>query len=238
MVSDGTVVSNGPVVSDCTVVCSSATAGPARPVERNGGARRPRSAADVDPSRTGRLSGFLRGTFHLRPAVRGVRLARVRAARDAAPVRPTTRHSLPGPAVGSLALLLVSAELGCRGAAVGIVDAGIFVTFTVAVSVVFTWLSNNTGASLLLAILLHGSIDGTATYVQVLADRGVISNDAATFSTGIGALITAVVAAVVISALTRGKLSYWRYKSGAERFDLAGTIAPATGIQGCRNPGK
>ena len=58
------------------------------------------------------------------------------------------------------------------GGANGVVGLGLFVVFTTGLTVVFTWLSNNTGASLLLVILLHGSVDGTATYLQVLADRG------------------------------------------------------------------
>ena len=113
------------------------------------------------------------------------------------------------------------------GAAVGIIDAGIFVTFTVAVSVAFTWLSNNTRASLLLVMLLHGSVNGTATYVQVLADRGVITKDAASFSAGFGALIVAVGSASLIAWFTHRRLGYPRYRYEAEHFDLGGTVAPA-----------
>jgi len=107
---------------------------------------------------------------------------------------------------------------GAVGAAI---DAVIFVAFTVAVSVLFTWLSNNTRASLLLAILLHGSIDGTATYVQVLADRGVISHDAAAFGAGFGALVVAVLTAVTVAWATRRRLSYPRYRYETEHLDLA-----------------
>ena len=113
------------------------------------------------------------------------------------------------------------------GAAVGIIDAGIFVTFTVAVSVAFTWLSNNTRASLLLVMLLHGSVNGTATYVQVLADRGVITKDAASFSAGFGALIVAVGSASLIAWFTHRRLGYPRYRYEAEHFVLGGTVAPA-----------
>jgi membrane protease YdiL (CAAX protease family) len=112
------------------------------------------------------------------------------------------------------------------GAAAGMVGAVTFIIFTVAVTVIFTWLTNNTRASLLLAILLHGSIDGTATYVQVLADRGVITVDAAQFSAGMGALITVVVAALAIARLTHRRLSYPRYRYEAEHFDLTGTVTP------------
>lgn len=106
------------------------------------------------------------------------------------------------------------------GSLTGAVNAAIFVSFTVAVSVVFTWLSNNTRASLLLAMLLHGSINGTATYVQVLADRGVISSDAAGFSTGVGVLLTAALAALLIGWRTHRRLGYPRYRYEAEHLDL------------------
>jgi membrane protease YdiL (CAAX protease family) len=111
------------------------------------------------------------------------------------------------------------------GAAGAVVSAAIFVVFTVAASVVFTWLSNNTRASLLLAILLHGSIDGTATYVQVLADHGIITPEAAAFSAGFGALAVALLAAIAIAWRTRRRLSYPRYRYEAEDLDLALPIA-------------
>ncbi len=106
------------------------------------------------------------------------------------------------------------------GALSGVVDAASFVAFTVAISVVFTWLSNNTRASLLLAMLLHGSVDGTATYVQVLADRGVIPRDAAAFTAGFAILSTAALAAAAIVGLTHRRLSYPRYRYEAEHLDL------------------
>lgn len=112
-----------------------------------------------------------------------------------------------------------------QGALVGGVGMAIFVGFTTAISVAFTWLSNNTRASLPLVVLLHGTINGTATYVQVLADRRVISEDAAVFCAGIGALFAAVVTAVAIVWRTHRRLGYPRYRYEAEHFDLdpAGT---------------
>ena len=106
------------------------------------------------------------------------------------------------------------------GAVSGLVSVATFVVFTTSISVIFTWLSNNTRASLLLAILLHASVDGTATYVQVLADRGVISDDAAAFSAQFGVLIVAVVAALALALLTRRRLGYPRYLYEAESLDL------------------
>ncbi len=116
------------------------------------------------------------------------------------------------------------------GAAGALVNAAIFVIFTVTVSVVFTWLFNNTRASLLLAIVLHGSIDGTATYVQVLADHGIISRDAASFAAGFGALLTAALAALAITWLTHRRLSYPRYRYEAEHLDLGPSISGPSSI--------
>jgi membrane protease YdiL (CAAX protease family) len=109
------------------------------------------------------------------------------------------------------------------GAVNGVVGVGIFVVFTTSISFLFTWLSNNTGASLLLAILLHGSVDGTATYLERLGDKGVISSDVATFSGQFGVLILCLLTAVVLVVATRRQLGYLRYRGSPEQLDIAGT---------------
>ena len=111
-------------------------------------------------------------------------------------------------------------EYGIMGG--GAAGAGFFVTGT-ALSFIFTWLSNNTKAGLLLAILLHGSVDGTATYMQVLVPCGEGRDlQAAGFQQHstrpadrlcrIGMLLTVVE--------TGGSLSYQRYPDEAEQLDL------------------
>lgn len=102
----------------------------------------------------------------------------------------------------------------------GLMGIGIFVATTTSMTFIFTWLFNNTQASLLLSVLLHGSVDGTATYMQVLADRGIISADAAGNSVGLGVLIGCVIWALLLVVITRGHLSYQRYHRKAERLDL------------------
>ena len=113
-----------------------------------------------------------------------------------------------------------------NGAVNGAVGVGIFAVFTTSISFIFTWLSNNTTASLLLAILLHGSVDGTATYLQRLGDRGVIPADTATFSGEFGVLILCLLTVLALVVLTRRKLSYPRYHYEAERLDIGDTSAP------------
>ena len=140
---------------------------------------------------------------------------------------PRTQHRF-GPLKGTLLLGLLWAGWHfflyvpawfSDGTVTGVIGAAIFVCFTVSISVMFTWLSNNTRASLLLVMLLHGSINGTATYVQVLADRGVISHDAAVFCAGLGALFAAVLTAALIIWRTHRRLGYPRYRYEAEHFD-------------------
>lgn len=105
-------------------------------------------------------------------------------------------------------------------AADGLISLAVFVVTTTGMTFLFTWLFNNTRASLLLAILMHGSVDGTSTYMQVLADKGLISPAAAELSIGIGVTIGIVVLLVILLVTTRGKLSYPRYRREAEALDL------------------
>ncbi len=106
------------------------------------------------------------------------------------------------------------------GASEALMGAASFTALITTVSVVFTWLSNNTRASLLLAMLLHGTVNGTATYLQILAERGVIPPQAAAFALGVGTLSVTSLAALALTALTRGKLGYPRYRTEAEHLDL------------------
>ncbi|HZZ49334.1 MAG TPA: type II CAAX endopeptidase family protein [Pseudonocardia sp.] len=109
------------------------------------------------------------------------------------------------------------------GAVAGVAGILVFTVTTTAMTFIFTWLSNNTRASLLLCVLLHGSVDGTATYLQVLADRGVISDAASGAATQFGLLAVCLLVAVLLAVATRGRLSYPRYREEAESLDLPPT---------------
>ena len=115
-------------------------------------------------------------------------------------------------------------QLGMLG---GVAGVGFFIA-TTALAFIFTWLSNNTRASLLLVILLHGSADGTATYLHLLAQQGVISQSAANNSTEVGVLIVCVLWAVVLTTVTKGRLSYQRYRAESEQLDLDQSTAPSS----------
>jgi hypothetical protein len=95
-----------------------------------------------------------------------------------------------------------------------------FTVTTASLTVIFTWLCNNTKASVLLAILLHASVDGTATYLQVLDDKGVVSGTAAATATELGLPIACVLWAVLLTTVTRGHLGYQRYRGETEQLDL------------------
>jgi uncharacterized protein len=143
---------------------------------------------------------------------------------------PRMQHRF-GPLMGTLYLGLLWSGwhyfayapqwFGSGGAIQGLLSLGAFTVLSTSMAFVFTWLSNNTQASLLLCILLHGSVDGSTTYFQVLADKGIISANAAANITGTGMLLGCVVLAVVLLVVvTRGRLSYPRYQREAEPLDL------------------
>jgi uncharacterized protein len=142
---------------------------------------------------------------------------------------PRMQHRF-GPLLGSLYLALLWAGwhvflyvpmwFAGGDVAQALIQAGFFTATVVAMTFTFTWLSNNTRASLLLVILLHGSVDGTSTYLQRLAASGVMPADAAGAAIGLGASIGYLLIVLVLLAATRGKLGYPRYREEAEQKDL------------------
>lgn len=94
----------------------------------------------------------------------------------------------------------------------GLVSFGVFVVAAIGLAVIFTWVFNNTRGSLLIAFLLHASIDALPTYIANLADAGLIS--AGTGSVMLSSIpIDCLVVAAVLILVTRGRLSYDRYRA-------------------------
>src|SRR5829696_4725289 len=85
-----------------------------------------------------------------------------------------------------------------------LLDVALFVTWAVSITIVFTWVFNNTKGSVLLAILAHGSINSAAVSVYALFPAPIVTGGIANVVVGFG------VAALLIVAMTRGRLGYRR----------------------------
>jgi membrane protease YdiL (CAAX protease family) len=89
-----------------------------------------------------------------------------------------------------------------------------FVLFAIAATIILTWVFNNTKGSVLMAILVHGSIDAPFLPYSVLLGPAEVMNS---LLLGFGAL------ALVIVALTRGRLGYDHYLQEAEEEPASAT---------------
>jgi|SRR5882724_964522 len=124
---------------------------------------------------------------------------------------------LHGPLVGTLILgllwalwhlpeFLVPAWAKSSGGS-GFLDIVKFVVIAIAFAIVITWVFNNTRGSLLMAILVHASID---TFTMPMAALFSPSEMANSILVSFGAL------ALVIVVLTRGRLGYQHYRQEEE----------------------
>jgi uncharacterized protein len=93
----------------------------------------------------------------------------------------------------------------------------VFVLSTTCLAIMYTWVFNNTKGSVLMAILVHASFNGSVTGIlaplfpsPILSDYGLLP-----IVGGFGAL------AVVLVALTRGRLGYQHYQQEVEEPDPA-----------------
>jgi membrane protease YdiL (CAAX protease family) len=94
-----------------------------------------------------------------------------------------------------------------------LVPLGVFVIWTIALAVTITWVFNNTRGSLLLAMLLHASIN-TAPFVLLPA---LFPSPSLSTLFGLSWLLVWVVVALLVIAATRGRLSYQRYLQEMKR---------------------
>lgn len=153
------------------------------------------------------LVTFLGGPFLEEPGWRGFALARL-------------EHKL-GPLAGTLVLGLLWAvwhypqymmpEWAAQNGGFTLESVAIYTLSVIPITVIFTWVFNNTRGSLLLAILTHASVNTFSVYVgQVFPAQ----------ATG---LLFGIVgfggAALVVIALTRGRLGYDRYLSESASFE-------------------
>jgi membrane protease YdiL (CAAX protease family) len=103
-----------------------------------------------------------------------------------------------------------------------------FVLFTIGLtglSVVMTWVLNNTGGSVLMAILGHAAFDHIAPFLALFPSTTAYYDNPVHIQ-GMGIAIVFSVAALIIIIFTRGRLSYDRYLREAEE-DPDTPTAPA-----------
>jgi membrane protease YdiL (CAAX protease family) len=81
-------------------------------------------------------------------------------------------------------------------------DVVLFVVWAVSITIIFTWVFNNTKGSVLMVILAHGSINSAAAAVFGLFPAPAVTGGIAQFVIGFGLV------ALVVMALTRGRLGY------------------------------
>ena len=81
-------------------------------------------------------------------------------------------------------------------------DVALFVVLAIGIAVVFTWVFNNTKGSVLITILAHGSLNMAAVSMYDLFPAPAVTGGITNVVLGFG------VAALVIVALTRGRLGY------------------------------
>jgi membrane protease YdiL (CAAX protease family) len=81
-------------------------------------------------------------------------------------------------------------------------DVVLFVIWAVSITIIFTWVFNNTRGSVLMVILAHGSINSAAAAVFGLFPAPAVTGGIAQFVIGFGLV------ALVVMALTRRRLGY------------------------------
>jgi CAAX protease family protein len=100
-----------------------------------------------------------------------------------------------------------------------------FVLFSIGligISVIMTWVLNNCGGSVLMAIFAHAGFDVSVAFV-VLFPSTTPHYVPVSFQ-GMGIAIVFSVAALVIIVATRGQLSYQRYQREVELSAVSGTL--------------
>ena len=92
-----------------------------------------------------------------------------------------------------------------------VLDVALFVVLVLALTVVLTWVFNNTKGSVLLAILAHGSLNISAVAMYDLFPAPSVTEGITNVVVGFG------VTAVVLVVLTRGGLGYRHYRQEEDR---------------------
>src|SRR5215217_3078871 len=151
--------------------------------------------------------------FPRRSAGRRAWLARFCAAPAAVHARSSGRDPNPRPSLGLWHLPLFFTPWNVLTT----FNLVVFVLATTCLAIMYTWVFNNTKGSVLMAILIHASFNASVTGIlaplfpaPILEDYGLLP-----ILGGFGAF------AVVLVALTRGRLGYQHYQQEEEEPDPA-----------------
>lgn len=83
-------------------------------------------------------------------------------------------------------------------------NIGMFVIASIPFTIIMTWVFNNTKDSVFIAILLHGTFDMTFVILNLLFTAAIVTD----YGSTVPILIGCGAAALLVIALTRGRLSY------------------------------
>ena len=95
-----------------------------------------------------------------------------------------------------------------------LLNVGMFVLAAIPLTIVMTWVFNNTKGSVLMAILVHATFDFTFVILNLLFTAPIVTDYGSTLPmlTGCGAV------ALLVIALTRGRLGYQHYRREEANF--------------------
>ena len=88
----------------------------------------------------------------------------------------------------------------------------LFVISATAFTIIMTWVFNNTKGSLLIAILVHATFDTTFVILNQLFPAPIVTD----YGSTVPVLIGYDAVALVVMALTRGRLGYEHYRHEVE----------------------
>jgi uncharacterized protein len=100
----------------------------------------------------------------------------------------------------------------------------LYLTAVTVMTIVFTWVFNNTKGSLLIAILLHAAVDTSYATLIVLFPTPLVTD----YGTMVPMVIGFGAVALVVIALTRGRLGYQHYRQEEEEEVEADSAAAPT----------
>lgn len=123
---------------------------------------------------------------------------------------------------------LTSAQRGGPGSGPSLLymNLPIFFVMVMSLTVIFTWVSNRTGGSVFIAILLHTSVNAFGTAVAALFPAPIANATDLPFALALATL------ALPILVLTRGRLGYGSAPEGAAALSTAGGKAATRPVQG------